>query len=150
MLEKIFTTICHYLFWAFKVPEFFRFFINNHVKKTTGFSSKRSIFSESKSSTKNIGSNRVDQNPKRKKLDLLDMIKIQYKKYWIKSTWSKSKKKKIGSTWLDPNIVQKLLDQLDLIKIQKEKIVKSIFRNWGALFSRSIIWFNNQFGLLIQ
>ena len=40
----------------------------------------------SKSSTKNIGSTRLDQNPKRKKLDQLDLIQIQYKKYWINST----------------------------------------------------------------
>ena len=50
----------------------------------------------SKSSTKNIGSTRLDPNPKRKKLDQLDLIQIQNKTYWIKSNfrswsfWSKS------------------------------------------------------------
>ena len=42
---------------------------------------------------------------KNKKLDQLDLIQIQYQKYWINSTWSKSKK----------------MDQLDLIQIQDKK-----------------------------
>ena len=62
-----------------------------------------------------IGSTRLDPNPLQKILDQLDLIQIQFKKYWINSTWSKSSTKNIGSTRLDQNPKRKKLDQPKLI-----------------------------------
>ena len=65
------------------------------------------------------------------KKDQLDLIQIQYKKYWINSTWSKTKKKK--------------LDQHNLIEIQRTKYrVNTSSQNPKRLNWINLTWYKSK------